>query len=40
MFRLQDITVLITDVRNMTLTLLEREDDIRNWSIFYLFLTQ
>jgi hypothetical protein len=34
MFRLQDITALITDVRNRTLTLIEREDDTRSLSNF------
>jgi hypothetical protein len=41
MFRLQDRTALIPDVRNRTLTLIEREDDTRSWGIFFgLFLTQ
>jgi hypothetical protein len=30
MFRLQDRTTLIPDVRNITLTLIEREDDTRS----------
>jgi hypothetical protein len=41
MFRLQDRTALIPDVRNRTLTLIEREDDTSNWGNFLiLFLTQ
>jgi hypothetical protein len=40
MFRLQDRTALIPDVRNITLTLIEREDDTRSWDNFSgLFLT-
>jgi hypothetical protein len=31
MFRLQDRTALIPNVRNRTLTLIEREDDTRSW---------
>jgi DNA-binding XRE family transcriptional regulator len=30
MFRLQDRAALIVDVRNITLTLIEREDDTRS----------
>jgi hypothetical protein len=30
MFKLQDRTALISDVRNRTLTLIEREDDTRS----------
>jgi hypothetical protein len=41
MFRLQDRTALILDVSSWTLTLIEREDDTRNWVSFpVLFLTQ
>jgi hypothetical protein len=35
MFRLQDRMTLIPDIRNRTLTLIEREDDTRSWVIFW-----
>jgi hypothetical protein len=38
MFRLQDKTTLIPDVRNRTLTLIESEDDTRSW-INFLFIS-
>jgi hypothetical protein len=37
MFRLQDRTALIPDVRNRTLTLIEREDDTRSWGNFLVY---
>jgi hypothetical protein len=37
MFRLQDRTALIPDVRNRTLTLIEREDDTRNSGNFLIY---
>jgi hypothetical protein len=41
MFRLQDRTTLIPDVSSWTLTLIEKDDDIRSWGNFSgLFLTQ
>jgi hypothetical protein len=39
MFRLQDGTTLIPDVRNRTLTLIEREDDIRSWGNFLVYFS-
>jgi hypothetical protein len=40
MFRLQNRTTLIPDVRNRTLTLIERKDSTRSWGNFSdLFLT-
>jgi hypothetical protein len=39
MFRLQDRTVLIPDVRNRTLTLIEREDDTRSWGNFLIYFS-
>jgi hypothetical protein len=39
MFRLQDKTTLIPDVRNRTLTLIEREDDTRSWDNFLVYLS-
>jgi hypothetical protein len=40
MFRLQDRTALIPDVRNMTLTLIKREDDTRSWGNFLIYFSQ
>jgi hypothetical protein len=37
MFRLQDITALISDVRNRTL--IKREDDIRSWGNFFIYFS-
>jgi DNA-binding XRE family transcriptional regulator len=37
MFRLQDRTALIADVRNITLILIEREDDTRSWGNFLVY---
>jgi hypothetical protein len=37
MFRLQDRTALIPDVRNRTL--IEREDDIRSWGNFLIYFS-
>jgi hypothetical protein len=37
MFRLHDRMTLISDVRNRTLTLIEREDDTRSWSNFLIY---
>jgi hypothetical protein len=39
MFRLQGRTALITDVRNRTLTLIEREDDTRSWYNFLVYFS-
>jgi hypothetical protein len=39
LFRLQDRTALISVVRNRTLTLIEREDDIRSWSNFLVYFS-
>jgi hypothetical protein len=39
MFRLQDRTTLIPDVRNRTLTLIEREDDTRSWGNFLVYFS-
>jgi hypothetical protein len=39
MFRLQDRTALIPDVRNNTLTLIEREDDTRSWGNFLIYFS-
>jgi hypothetical protein len=39
MFRLQDRTALIPDVRNRTLTLIEREDDTRSWGNFLVYFS-
>jgi hypothetical protein len=39
MFSLQDRTALIPDVRNRTLTLIEREDDTRSWSNFLIYFS-
>jgi phosphoenolpyruvate-protein kinase (PTS system EI component) len=39
MFRLQDRTTLIPDVRNRTLTLIEREDDTRSCDNFLIYLS-
>jgi hypothetical protein len=39
MFRLQDRTTLIPDVRNRTLTLIEREDDTRSWGNFLIYFS-
>jgi hypothetical protein len=39
MFRLQDRTALIRDVRNRTLTLIEREDDTRSWGNFLVYFS-
>jgi hypothetical protein len=40
MFRLQDRTALIPDVRNGTLTLIEREDDTRSWDNLLVYFSQ
>jgi hypothetical protein len=37
MFRLQDRTALIPDVKNRTLTLIESEDDIRSCGTFLVY---
>jgi hypothetical protein len=37
MFRLQDRTALIPDVKNRTLTLIESEDDIRSCDTFLFY---
>jgi hypothetical protein len=37
MFRLQDRMALIPDVRNRTLTLIEREDDTRSYDNFLIY---
>jgi hypothetical protein len=39
MFRLQDRTALIPDVRNRTPTLIEREDDTRNLGNFLVYFS-
>jgi hypothetical protein len=39
MFKLQDRTALIPDVRNRTLTLIERGDDTRSWSNFLVYFS-
>jgi hypothetical protein len=39
MFRLQDRTALIPDVRNRTLTLIEREDDTRSYGNFLIYFS-
>jgi DNA-binding XRE family transcriptional regulator len=39
MFRLQDRTALIADVRNKTLTLIEKEDDTMSWDIFLVYFS-
>jgi hypothetical protein len=39
MFRLQDRTTLIPLVRNITLTLIEREDDTRSWGNFLVYFS-
>jgi hypothetical protein len=39
MFKLQDRTALIPDVRNRTLTLIKREDDNRSWSNFLIYFS-
>jgi hypothetical protein len=39
MFRLQDRTALIPLVRNITLTLIERKDDTRNWGNFLVYFS-
>jgi hypothetical protein len=39
MFRLQDRMALILDVRNITLTLIEREDDTRSWGNFLVYFS-
>jgi hypothetical protein len=39
MFRLQDRTALIPDVRNRTLTLIEREDDTWSWDNFLVYFS-
>jgi hypothetical protein len=39
MFRLQDRTALIPLVRNRTLNLIEREDDIRSWGKFLVYFS-
>jgi hypothetical protein len=39
MFRLHDRMALIPDVRNRTLTLIEREDDTRSWSNFLAYFS-
>jgi hypothetical protein len=39
MFRLQDRMALIPDVRNITLTLIEREDDTRGWGNFLIYFS-
>jgi hypothetical protein len=36
---LQDRTALIPDVRNRTLTLIEREDDTRSWGNFLVYFS-
>jgi hypothetical protein len=38
-FRLQDRTALISDVRNRTLILIEREDDTRSWGNFLVYFS-
>jgi hypothetical protein len=38
-FRLQDRMALIPDVRNITLTLIEREDDTRSWDNFLVYFS-
>jgi hypothetical protein len=40
MFRLQDRTALIPDVRNRTLTLIKREDDTRSSGNFLIYFSQ
>jgi hypothetical protein len=39
MFKLLDRTALISDVRNITLTLIEREDDTRSWDNFLIYFS-
>jgi hypothetical protein len=39
MFRLQDRTALIPDVRDRILTLIEREDDTRSLSNFLVYFS-
>jgi hypothetical protein len=39
MFRQQDRTTLIPDVRNRTLTLIEREDDTRSLGNFLVYFS-
>jgi hypothetical protein len=39
MFRLQDRTALILDVRNRTLTLIERKDDTRSLNNFLIYFS-
>jgi hypothetical protein len=39
MFRLQDRAALIPLVRNITLTLIEREDDTRSWDSFLVYFS-
>jgi hypothetical protein len=39
MFRLQDRTTLIPDVRNKTLILIEMDDDTRNWCNFLVYFS-
>jgi hypothetical protein len=39
MFRLQDRTTLIPDIRNKTLTLIEREDNTRSWGNFLVYFS-
>jgi hypothetical protein len=39
MFMLQDRTTLIPDVRNITLTLIEKEDDTRSWGNFLIYFS-
>jgi hypothetical protein len=39
MFRLQDRTTLIPDVRNKTLTLIERENVTRSWGNFLVYFS-
>jgi hypothetical protein len=39
MFKLQDRTALIPDVRNRTLTLIKREDDNRSWGNFLIYFS-
>jgi hypothetical protein len=39
MFRLQDRTALIPNVRNRTLIFIEREDDTRSWGNFLVYFS-
>jgi hypothetical protein len=39
MFRLQDRTTLIPDIKNRTLTLIGSDDDTRSWGNFLVYFS-